>query len=411
MQNRRGLNGFLAGIVLWSLPACSSLFGPGDCDEEQSLRVCVDGHQFRPGESVIVTLTNVGSSTFFVDFCSIQLVGRVGQANTEIPDPIYEPNLHCGPDATLADVVAAMRILAPDAETSETIRLQAQLLTGNYRVHIWLLDEVGLTRPAHLPDTEVMRCARPWLTTLGLLLLVGGLLAAPCSSLARCCGLMQPGPPYAFLMKGGAAAAGIGQMSEEMKAQGIPPLWNSYIHVEDCTASEKQAADLGGTVTVPTMEVPGHGKLCYIMDPQGTSIAMWQPIGSCTDMFVAEPGGLSWNELLCRDVPAAREFYGQMFGWEFADMPMGDIDYTMIKNRGVDAGGMMAMDGPQFEGIPNHWAVYFAVADCEASANMTKETGGAVRVPPTEIPVGKFSVLGDPQGGSFSIIEMTQTQC
>ena len=39
-----------------------------------------------------------------------------------------------------------------------------------------------------------MRFARPWLTTLGLLLLAGGLLAAPCSSLARCCGVMRAGP-------------------------------------------------------------------------------------------------------------------------------------------------------------------------------------------------------------------------
>ena len=213
------------------------------------------------------------------------------------------------------------------------------------------------------------------------------------------------GPPYAFFLHGEAPAGAVGQMSDEMKAQGIPPHWNSYVCVESCEASEKKAAELGAKVTVPTMEVPGHGKLCFIMDPDGASIAMWQQIGAGKGVFTSEPGGVSWNELMCRDVAKAREFYSQMFGWEFVDMPMGEINYTMIKAHGADAGGMMAMDGPQFEGIPNHWMVYFAVADCDATATKVTEAGGQVRVPPTEIPVGKFSVLADPQGGAFSIVE------
>lgn len=221
----------------------------------------------------------------------------------------------------------------------------------------------------------------------------------------------QPGPPemppYGFFMHGEAAAAGIGQMNDEMKGQGIPPVWNSYVMVEDCAASEARAKDLGATITVPTTEVPGYGKLCFFMDPEGTSLAMWQNLSDeGPGLHTHEPGGLCWNEMMCRDVAKAREFYSQMFGWEFTDMPMGEITYTMIKSNGKDVAGMMAMAGPQFEGIPNHWMVYVAVADCEASAKKAAETGGAVRVPPTPIQVGKFSLLADPQGGTFSIIEM-----
>lgn len=215
-------------------------------------------------------------------------------------------------------------------------------------------------------------------------------------------------PPYTFFMKGEAAAAAGGQMNDEMKAAGIPQCWNSYVFVEDCAASERKAKGLGATITVPTMDVPGHGKLCFLLDPEGASIAMWQSAGAGPGVFTTEPGGLSWNELMCRDVPKAREFYSQLFGWTFEGMPMGDVEYTLIKNDGVDAGGMMPMTDPRFEGVPNHWMVYFAVADCEATAAKVTATGGQVHVPPTEIPVGTFSVLGDPQGGSFSIIEMAQ---
>ena len=38
-------------------------------------------------------------------------------------------------------------------------------------------------------------------------------------------------PPYSFFMRGEAPAAGGAQLSDEMKAQGIPPAWNSYVVV------------------------------------------------------------------------------------------------------------------------------------------------------------------------------------
>ena len=54
--------------------------------------------------------------------------------------------------------------------------------------------------------------------------------------------LTPGGPPYEFFMRGEAAAAAVAQMSDEMKAKGIPPMWNSYVFVESCEASEKKAA-------------------------------------------------------------------------------------------------------------------------------------------------------------------------
>ena len=221
------------------------------------------------------------------------------------------------------------------------------------------------------------------------------------------------GPPYAFFQKGEAVIGGIGQMSDEMKAQGIPPMWNNYIATADCEATEAKVKEIGGTVTVPTMEIPGHGKLAFFLDPEGASIAAWQATGGddSPGVLVNEPGSLCWTELMTRDSAKASKFYGELVGWEFASMPMGDIDYTMIKNAGKDAGGMMPMDGPQFEGVPAHWLTYFAVADCDDTAAKVLATGGKVNVPPTEIPVGKFSVMSDPQGAVFCVITLTDPQC
>jgi predicted enzyme related to lactoylglutathione lyase len=74
------------------------------------------------------------------------------------------------------------------------------------------------------------------------------------------------------------------------------------------------------------------------------------------------------------------------------------------------AAGMMAI-GPDWGPVPSHWAVYFAVSDCDASVAKATKDGAEVRVPPRDIPdVGRFSVLMDPQGAAFSIIKLLNPQ-
>ncbi len=217
------------------------------------------------------------------------------------------------------------------------------------------------------------------------------------------------GPPYAFFMHGESVVAGVGEASAEMKEMGVPPMWNAYVASSDCAATEAKVKQLGGTVTVPTMEVPGHGKLAFFLDPEGASFAAWQATDEGSPgVLVDDPTGLCWTELMTHDTDKAKDFYGKLTGWDFSPMPMGDVDYTILKNQGKDAGGMMAMAGPDFEGVPAHWMVYFAVTDCDATAAKAGESGGKVIMPPTDIPVGRFSLLSDPQGAMFSIITLSQ---
>jgi len=214
------------------------------------------------------------------------------------------------------------------------------------------------------------------------------------------------GPPYAMFMNGDAVVGGIGQMADEMKSMGLPAVWNSYVGTEDCAATEAKARELGATVTVPTMEVPGFGKLAFLMDKEGASFACWQ---STTDdgapFMKGEHGSLSWNELMNRDAAGARDFYAKLFGWDFVTMPMEGMEYHMAKVGDLQAGGMMEMHGDQFENVPPHWLVYFQTDDIEATVAKITELGGGVMVPPTEIQVGRFSVVADSQGGAFGLMQ------
>jgi predicted enzyme related to lactoylglutathione lyase len=56
--------------------------------------------------------------------------------------------------------------------------------------------------------------------------------------------------------------------------------------------------------------------------------------------------------------------------------------------------------------VPDNWLIYFGSADLDADVEKAKELGATVVVPPTAIPnMGRFSVIMDPQGGSFAIFQ------
>ena len=71
---------------------------------------------------------------------------------------------------------------------------------------------------------------------------------------------------------------------------------------------------------------------------------------------------------------------------------------------GERVGGLMTPP-PGMAGGPG-WTVYFAAADVDAMAARVKELGGALHFGPMDIPhVGRFAVVGDPQGVAFSIMK------
>ena len=167
-----------------------------------------------------------------------------------------------------------------------------------------------------------------------------------------------------------------------------------------------KAAELGGALMVEPMDVFEEGRMAFIQDPTGAAVGLWQPKNHIGAQIVNEPGSLCWNELATRDTAAGQTFYCTLFSWtaEVRDMSTGP--YTVFKNGEAFAGGMLQMT-EEWGDIPPHWMVYFAVDDCDASAQKIQDLGGAIHVDPMDIPdVGRFAVASDPQGGHFMIMKL-----
>ena len=143
------------------------------------------------------------------------------------------------------------------------------------------------------------------------------------------------------------------------------------------------------------------GRMSFVLDPSGAAVAFWQANQHIGSSLVNEPGAVIWNELIT-DNPAAVTFYEQVLGVTTTTVDMGGNKYTMFQVGDKEVGGTTP---PQMAGVPNHWHVYFAVADADATAAKVRQLGGSVMVEPFDTPIGKMAVVTDPQGAVFSLFQ------
>jgi predicted enzyme related to lactoylglutathione lyase len=115
-----------------------------------------------------------------------------------------------------------------------------------------------------------------------------------------------------------------------------------------------------------------------------------------------EPGTFSWVDLQTDDLEAARRFYGELFGWDYNDIPIGDgAVYSMAQVQGHNVAGLGER---QDESIPPHWNCYVTVADAGASAARAAELGAALLAEPFDVfDAGRMAAFADPQGAVLSV--------
>lgn len=186
-----------------------------------------------------------------------------------------------------------------------------------------------------------------------------------------------------------------------------PPHWGAYLAVADADATAARIRELGGEVLMGPFEAEQAGRMALVKDPSGAEFALWQARDHRGAGIFKRPGALAWAELSTRDPAACEAFYTALCGWRAEARTDFGLPYTQWRLRGETVGGMLDIRGEDWEGIPPHWGLYFAAADCEASAEAAREAGAILLLPPTELPgVCSFALLRDPQGAVFSLIQM-----
>ncbi|TDC96974.1 VOC family protein [Actinomadura sp. 7K507] len=179
--------------------------------------------------------------------------------------------------------------------------------------------------------------------------------------------------------------------------------WTIYFRTDDLPATLDAVRAAGGQVLLEPMNLADLGRLAHCTDSQGADFALWVAYNLKGAGVVDEPSAMCWVELACSDIEEARRFYGEVFGWKAVDRPYARPVYTNWKVGDWAVAGMVSLDERwPSDGLPR-WTPYFWVSDCDASAARAAELGARVRIPPTDIEPGRFSILTDPAGARLAI--------
>jgi predicted enzyme related to lactoylglutathione lyase len=125
---------------------------------------------------------------------------------------------------------------------------------------------------------------------------------------------------------------------------------------------------------------------------------------------IPKHGEVCWRELATKDLSGALEFYSKLFGWTLEQTKITEMDYKEIHIDGVACGGMMEINESWGADAPSsHWNTYIAVDNADETAERIVAGGGSVRVPPFDAPgVGRMSMVADPSGAGFAIIQFVR---
>jgi uncharacterized protein len=106
-------------------------------------------------------------------------------------------------------------------------------------------------------------------------------------------------------------------------------------------------------------------------------------------------GVFCWVDLGTTDLEGSRRFYGELLGWELAEVDTPDGVYVVARVQGKDVAGMHAHG----EGDAHNWDSYISVDDLDAALQRVPRLGGQVTSGPHDIPgSARMAVITDPGG-------------
>lgn len=228
-------------------------------------------------------------------------------------------------------------------------------------------------------------------------------------------------------LKNGRMAAGIGLMDPlDLGSK----MWWVCLASPEPEAGARKAEGLGASVKGP-QEVEGLGQIATVTDPVGAGFALWQPKNINPGALHGSHGGIVWAELLTDDPQTAARFYEQMYGVKAVPVedggngrsPRGALNLERqeigVKRvmasvvpldahpTGPDEGPLRGEGSGREQDRHARWRAYFMIEDSEVFSEDAKAAGAQVLESRVAASGQAVTVLRDPQGIEFAVVEGT----
>ena len=116
-------------------------------------------------------------------------------------------------------------------------------------------------------------------------------------------------------------------------------------------------------------------------------------------------GDFTHIEIPADEPSRAKSFYGELFGWKFADEIPGFEGYHMFSTPVGDA-GMAGAIGKRGEMAPEKVRAYVHVDSIDDSLSKVTALGGTIVDPKAEVPgMGWYAVFADTEGNELALWE------
>ncbi|MER6185031.1 MULTISPECIES: VOC family protein [unclassified Streptomyces] len=198
----------------------------------------------------------------------------------------------------------------------------------------------------------------------------------------------------------------------------VPPMpgqegqsqWCLYLASPDAAATAGKIRDNGGDVLMEPMAVGDFGTMCLARDPSGAVFGVWQAGQHEGFEAIGEPGAYAWAEVFTREPAKTDDFLTAVFPYRAKQMEDDAVDFRIFDIGENTVLGRMKMTDDFPPEVPSYVNVYFAVSDCDDAVAKATKLGGVLRFGPMSSPFGRFAALSDPQGASFSVIDLSTTE-
>jgi predicted enzyme related to lactoylglutathione lyase len=212
---------------------------------------------------------------------------------------------------------------------------------------------------------------------------------------------------YTALSYEGKEVAILSQQTPEPRTVGAASYWTPFVAVEDADRSARLVERLGGTLLREPQNLGDTGRLVPLRDPTGASVSLWQPFSRGGAELMNDRGAACWYELVTPDLDRAAFFYCTLFGWRLTADPR---VFTIVRSSFTITNaespiGTIRELGVDETAFAGGWIPYFGVESPELTQRVAEEQGGRILRAAADSPIGHTSVLADPLGVPFGLLE------
>jgi predicted enzyme related to lactoylglutathione lyase len=186
--------------------------------------------------------------------------------------------------------------------------------------------------------------------------------------------------------------------------------WLSFIAVRDVEAAKRAAVSGGAKVVSDYRNYPARGAQAVLTDPQGATFAILASSSGDAPDFLAAPGEWIWSSLLVKDPDAEAAFYQKVFSYDAFDLASEDgLEHVILSSDDFARASVNAMPVDSAHRHP-HWLNFVRVDSTADAVAKVVQGGGRVLVEPhVDRHGGLVSVVADPAGAPFGLMEWTDS--